>query len=260
MVDSEDCTIEKCDIFDFMAQHVGLSVLHPGGFEAANELAIKCGFDRDKKIIDIACGKGTTSNYLAKRFGCKVIGIDFSERLIGEAKNLAKKNKVENLVSFQVADALDLPFSEGEFDGAISQAMLVLVDNKRKAIEEARRVIKQGGRAGWVELSWKKEPTKKFLDKVSNEICAYCMANVEVYDGWKALFSDAGFKKVDVFRFPMEFQGMRGMLRDEGFSNSCRVMFRYLTHARIRKRMTSLNRFFKAHPEYFGYGLYICTK
>ena len=260
MIESEECTIEKCDIFDFMAQHVGLSVLHPGGFEATNELANRCGFDEDKNIIDIACGKGTTSIYLAKRFGCKVIGIDFSERLIEEAKHLAKKSRVENLVSFQVADALDLPFSEGEFDGAVSQAMLVLVDDKKKAIKEARRVMKQGGRAGWVELSWKKEPTKEFLDKVSNEICAYCMANVEIYEGWKALFSEAGFKKIDVFQFPMDFQGMRGMLRDEGFSNTCKVMFRYLTHTRIRKRMISLDRFFKAHPEYFGYGLYVCTK
>ena len=82
MIESEKCTIEKCDIFDFMAQHVGLSVLHPGGFEATSELANRCGFNEDQKIIDIACGKGTTSIYLAKRFGCKVIGIDFSERLI----------------------------------------------------------------------------------------------------------------------------------------------------------------------------------
>jgi ubiquinone/menaquinone biosynthesis C-methylase UbiE len=260
MIESEECTIEKCDIFDFMAQHVGLSVLHPGGFEATNELATRCDFDEGKKIIDIACGKGTTSIYLAKRFGCKVIGIDFSERLIGEAKHLAKKSKVENLVSFQVADALGLPFHEGEFDGAISQAMLVLVDDKKKAIKETMRVLKEGGRAGWVELSWKKEPTKEFLDKVSNEICAYCMTNVEIYDGWKALFSEAGFNKIEVFQFPMDFQGMRGMLRDEGILNSCKVMFRYVTHARIRKRMTSLNRLFKAHLEYFGYGLYICTK
>ena len=146
-----------------MAQHVGLSVLHPGGFEATSELANRCGFNEDQKIIDIACGKGTTGIYLAKRFGCKVIGIDFSERLIEEAKHLAKKNRVENLVSFQVADALDLPFSEGKFDGAVSQAMLVLVDDKMKAIKEARRVIKQGGRAGWVELSWKKKPAKELI-------------------------------------------------------------------------------------------------
>jgi len=260
MSKSEECTIEKCDIFDFMAQHVGLSVLHPGGFEATSELAKRWDFEEDKKIIDIACGKGTTAIYLARRFGCRVIGIDFSERLIEEAKYLAKRKKVENLVSFQVADALNLPFFEGEFDGAVSQAMLVLVDDKKKAIKETMRVIKPGGKAGWVELSWKKEPTKEFLDKVSNEICAYCMANVEIFEGWKALFLEAVFKKIDVLQFSMNFQGMRGMLRDEGFTNSCKVMFRYLTNTRIRKRMTSLDRFFRAHPEYFGYGLYVCTK
>jgi len=39
MREDEKCTIEKCNIFDFMAQHVGLSVLHPGGFEATSVLA-----------------------------------------------------------------------------------------------------------------------------------------------------------------------------------------------------------------------------
>lgn len=42
MVDSEKCLIEKCDIFDFMAQHVGLSVLRPGGFKATDTLVEKC--------------------------------------------------------------------------------------------------------------------------------------------------------------------------------------------------------------------------
>jgi len=28
-----ECTIEACDIFDFMANHVGMTVIHPGGFD-----------------------------------------------------------------------------------------------------------------------------------------------------------------------------------------------------------------------------------
>lgn len=35
-----------------------------------------------------------------------------------------------------------------------------MVDDKIKAIQEANRVIKKGGTAGWLELSWKKEVTK----------------------------------------------------------------------------------------------------
>lgn len=256
----EKCTIERCDIFDFMAQHVGLSILHPGGLQATSELAEKCSITEATKVIDNACGKGTTAIYLAKRYGCPVTGIDISENLIAEARHLAQRNKVTDKVNFQIADALNLPFSDNEFDVAFSQAMLVLVDDQKKAIQEALRVIKHGGKAGWIELSWKKEPARDFLAKVSNEICAYCMANVHTFEGWENLFSQAGFRKVEVMCYSMEFQGITGMRRDEGFVNSWRVMFRYLTNRRIRNRMNSLNRFFKAHPEYFGYGIYIGTK
>lgn len=150
------------------------------------------------KIIDIACGKGTTAIRLARKYGCQVIGVDISESLIEEANRLSKRNRVSAKVSFQVGDALDLPFSDGEFEGAISQAMFVLVEDKKKAVTEAMRVIKQGGNAGWIELSWKKEPAEEFMDKVLNEICAYCMANAETYEGWKCLFTESGVKKVEV--------------------------------------------------------------
>ncbi len=260
MNECDQCTIEKCDIFDFMAQHVGLSILHPGGLSATAELAKQCNITETTKVLDNACGKGTTAIYLAKKFGCEVIGIDISEKLITEAKHLAQRKNVSDKVIFQVADAMNLPFSDNEFDVAVSQAMLVLVDDKKETIKEALRVIKPGGKAGWVELSWKKKPTTDFLDKVSNEICAYCMANVHTYEGWKSLFSEAAFKKIEVLQYSMDFQGMAGMLRDEGFANSLKVMLRYLTNSRIRNRMVSLNTFFKSHPEYFGYGIYIGTR
>ncbi|UCH89006.1 MAG: class I SAM-dependent methyltransferase, partial [Thermoplasmata archaeon] len=124
------CSIETCDLFDFMANYVGLSVLHPGGLKATEVLAKELKIDENTRVIDIACGKGTTAIHLAQNFNCQVVGIDISEDLIKQAKDLAKKKNVDQLVSFRVEDALNLPFSEGEFDVAVSQAMLILVEDK----------------------------------------------------------------------------------------------------------------------------------
>ena len=90
-----------------------------------NRLLDSYNLDKDKKVLDIACGKGTTSILIAKKFGCKVVGIDISPVLIEEAKKLAKRNKVNKLIDFQVADATHLPFNDNEFDASIAQAMLV---------------------------------------------------------------------------------------------------------------------------------------
>jgi len=261
-MDQKDCscTIEKCDIFDFMAKYVGLSVLHPGGFFSTNKLLDTCRLDKNKKVLDIACGKGTTSILIAKRFGCKVVGIDICPDLIEQAKSLSKKNKVGNLIDFQVADATELPFNDNEFDISIAQAMLVLIDNKESVIKEALRVIKSSGLAGWIELTWQQTPTELFMKQVSDVICAYCMLNVKVLDGWKNLFIQSGASNLRTDVYTMNFSGFPGMIKDEGLSNSIRVIGKYLTDSKIRTRMNTMNRFFKRNEDIFGYGIYTMEK
>lgn len=254
------CTIENCDIFDFMAIHVGLTVIHPGGFKATRRLAESCHLSEHTRVVDIACGKGTSAIYLAQRYGCEVVGIDISEDLVAQATTLTKRKGLEEKVSFRVGDALELPFLDNEFDVAISQAMLVLVGDKQKAIQEALRVTKPGGYLGWLELSWKKQPTAEFLDAVSNVLCAYCMQNVHTFQGWEGLFKEAEVVQLETLPFSLGNTGMLNMVADEGLINVSKVMFKYMTNARIKKRMSTMNKFFSEHVDYFGYGIYIGRK
>lgn len=260
MQSNVECTIETCDLFDFMAKYVGLTVLHPGGLKATEDLAEKLKIDKNTKVIDIACGKGTTAVHLAQNYKCEVIGIDISEDLIEQAKKKSKKKGVDQLVSFQVGDALDLPFSDNEFDVAVSQAMLILVQDKVKAIREAVRVIKPGGYAGWIELSWKQTPTDEFLHEATDEMCAYCMKNVNTFEDWEKVFRDAGVAEIQLYKSSLEFNGMKNMVSDEGFRNTMNVMFNYIGNSRIRNRIKKLNEFIMSNPQYFGYGTYICSK
>lgn len=256
----QEDSISKCDIFDFMAKFVGLSVLHPGGFAATEQLLGLFQIDKDKRVLDIACGKGTTSILIAEKFGCKVIGVDISPELIEEAKMLARKSKLEHLVEFKVADATLLPFNDNEFDVTIAQAMLVLIDEKSSVIKEALRVLKPTGLAGWIELTWQKHPTQGFLQQVSDVICAYCMLNVRIAEEWNSLFIHSGAKNLTTSIYAMKFSGFPGMIKDEGFRNSIRVMMKYLTNKKVRSRMLMMNKFFKKHEDIFGYGIYTMMK
>jgi len=256
----EKCSIEQCDIFDFMANQVGLTVIHPGGLEATHKLLESCHIDKSLKLLDIGCGKGTTSVLLAQKYDCTVVGLDLSEDLLSQATALAKRKGLEDKVSFRLGDALKLPFADNEFDGTVGQAVLILVGDKKKAIQEALRVTKPGGYLGWLELSWKKPPTKEFLDGVSNVICAYCMLGVETFENWKKLFNEAGVKELKTLDYSQEFNGLGGMLANEGFANAGKIMFRYLTNRSIRKRMKTTGKFFRGYDEYFGYGIYVGKK
>jgi ubiquinone/menaquinone biosynthesis C-methylase UbiE len=253
-------SIDKCDIFDFMAKYVGLSVLHPGGFVSTNRLLDKLNLDKSNRVLDIACGKGTTSILIAKRFGCKMVGIDICPDLISEAKELAKRNRVDHLIDFQIADATRLPFNDNEFDITIAQAMLVLIDKKELVIKEALRVLKPTGLAGWIELTWQKQPTDEFMRQVSDVICAYCMLNVRTEYNWNQMFMDSGAQQLDTEIYPMYFSGFLGMIKDEGFVNSIRVIKKYLIDKKIRIRMMTMNRFFKQNEDIFGYGIYMLKK
>ena len=263
-MNNSDClcndSIDKCDIFDFMSKYVGLSVLHPGGFNSTKKLLNKFSIDNTKRVLDIACGKGTTSIMIAKKYGCEVVGVDICPDLINEAKNLAKRNRVEHLIDFQVADATSLPFDDNTFDATISQAMLVLIENKESVIKETLRVLKSTGLAGWIELTWKTNPTDKFLQQVSDVICAYCMLNVKTSNNWEKLFIDSGAQQLETEIFSMDFNGFSGMIKDEGLINSIRVIKKYITDKKIQERMNTMNRFFKQHDDFFGYGIYTMKK
>jgi ubiquinone/menaquinone biosynthesis C-methylase UbiE len=256
----ECCEVERCDIFDFMAVYVGMTVLHPGGMKATARLAEKCRINTHSKVLDVACGKGTTSVYLAQKYGCEVTGIDISYDLIEEAEALAKKKGLENKVKFQVADAMNLPFADNTFDAAVSQAMLVLVKDQVKTIKEEIRVVKKGGHIGWLELAWPKEKDEKFLETASKQLCSLCIRNVNSYEGWEKLFRKAGAVSLDIHKSPLNMGSMAQMLRDEGFFNTMRIMFKSLTDKNIGKRMQSINDFFKIYGKEFGSGIFVSRK
>lgn len=44
-MEDKTCSIEQCDIFDFMANHVGLTIIHPGGFDTTRKLLESCHID-----------------------------------------------------------------------------------------------------------------------------------------------------------------------------------------------------------------------
>ncbi len=252
--------IERCDIFDFMATYIGLSVLHPGGLNATDTLLAQLDISTDSRILDIACGKGTTGIHIAKKYGCRVTGIDISEELIAHGKEQVLKEGVGELVTLEVGDALTLPFNAGEFDYTLSQAVLILIPDKLKAINEAVRVVKPGGKAGWIELSWKKNPSEELLTDMAKIISESWMSNIETFENWEKIFRKADITKFMVFKSSMEFQGMKGMIYDDGFLNSLKIMSKFLINSDTRERIGALNDFFSRYHDFFGYGIYILTR
>ena len=75
--------------FDFAAE-VGYTK-HLGGVEATEKLVELCHIEAGKYVLDVGCGAGATAVYLTKRHGCRVAGVDISERMIERAKETASR-------------------------------------------------------------------------------------------------------------------------------------------------------------------------
>ncbi|KPK79572.1 MAG: hypothetical protein AMS27_17885, partial [Bacteroides sp. SM23_62_1] len=88
--------------FDFAAK-VGLTK-QLGGIGATEELIKLCHISEGKYVLDVGCGVGVTSCLIAKKYGCKVFGVDINEGMIKRSEERAKKGGIENSVDFKVAD------------------------------------------------------------------------------------------------------------------------------------------------------------
>jgi ubiquinone/menaquinone biosynthesis C-methylase UbiE len=136
---------------------VGLTK-HIGGVEATETLVKFCHIDQSKYVLDVGCGVGVTPCFIARRFGCRLVGVDISPKMVERSRERARKEKVADLVEFRVADAQDLPFEVGVFDAVITESVTAFPEDKQKAVDEYARVTRTGGYVGLNETVWLKVP------------------------------------------------------------------------------------------------------
>ena len=98
------------------------------------------------KILDVGCGMGGSSLYLAKKHQADVAGITLSKKQVAIATQQAQLENIHS-VSFQVEDALSLKsFSDNSFDIVWSLESCEQFYDKKLFIEQAFRVLKPGGK------------------------------------------------------------------------------------------------------------------
>ena len=102
-----------------------------------------------ERVLDLAAGTGTSSAALAAG-GATVVAADFSPGMLDVGRRRLAGN---DRVLFVEADAVDLPFSDGEFDATTISFGLRNVAEPRRALAEMYRVTRPGGRIVVCEFS-----------------------------------------------------------------------------------------------------------
>jgi tocopherol O-methyltransferase len=116
------------------------------------------GVQTAENILDVGCGIGGSSLYLAGKFNAQATGITLSPVQAARAKERAQDAGLSGRTQFQVADAQAMPFPDDSFDLVWSLESGEHMPDKTKFLQECYRVLKPGGRL--ILVTWCHRPTQ----------------------------------------------------------------------------------------------------
>jgi arsenite methyltransferase len=239
-----------------MQAYVGITK-HNGGRAATDDLLSLCHVQNGGEVLNVGCGIGVGAAYIAKEYGCRVVGVDVSEKMIAWSRRRARQERVEDKIEFHVADVLSLPFASDRFSAVICESVLAFVDDKRRALSECMRVTAPGGYVGLNEAFVNGEAPPEFRARAQQAL-GVDLPNEEV---WRTLWRESGLENQTVsihqidpsaeIKDRMQWIGWRWTLPAFG-----RLLWLYLKYPGARQ---SLKEQFKAPVDtlqMMGYGLF----
>lgn len=119
--------------------------LHAGGAATTHDQAERITLTAEDRVLDIGCGIGGPSRYLAHTYGCRVEGIDLTPELIETGQLLTRRCGLDDRVALQFGDALDLPYPDQSFDVVWCQNVTMNIADKARFLAGVYRVLKPGG-------------------------------------------------------------------------------------------------------------------
>jgi arsenite methyltransferase len=232
---------------------------HMGGLETTKALIELCHINQDTYVLDAGCGVGATACYLAKRYGCSIVGVDLSERMIARSNERAKRERVEDGVEFRVADVRNLPFDDALFDVVIGESVITFIEDKQRAVSEYVRVTQPGGYVGLNEEIWLKTPPAEVLKHVEN--MWPIQPGLPTSDEWVALLCQAGLRDIVAKTCKVDPRREATQIKRYGFQDMWRMFSRtlslYLRSSAFRAYMKEQRRLPQGVFEYLGYGLFV---
>ncbi|MGW7081624.1 SAM-dependent methyltransferase [Streptomyces sp. NPDC054866] len=149
-------------------------------------------------VLDAGCGIGSPALKLARDHPVTIKGISISPRQVALANERAgNATGLAGSASFEVVDAMNLPWRDGTFDGVLSLESMMHMPDKLQALKEIRRVLRPGGRLALADIARPTLPgdTGDGEPKASTSDETYSMVRIDEYG---ALLREAGLEPLEV--------------------------------------------------------------
>ena len=200
--DNSCCTIVGCcgDGSSVMAD----SYNNLEGYVAEADLGLGCGLPTEHAqiepgdiVVDLGSGAGNDA-FIARRIvgeSGKVIGVDFTEAMIGRARLNQEKLGFNN-VEFRLGEIESIPITSNFADVVVSNCVLNLVPNKHLAFSEIFRVLKPGGHFCISDIVLTSELPESLREVA--EMYAGCVSGAIQEAEYLKIIEEAGFRNVKI--------------------------------------------------------------
>ena len=174
------------------------------GYNPDADLGLGCGLPTEfaqiqegDTVLDLGSGAGNDCFVARAEAGetGKIIGVDFTPKMIQLARQNAEKRGFNN-VEFRQGDIEDLPVSDDSVDVVVSNCVLNLVPDKAKVFHEIKRVLRPGGHFSISDVVLRGELPEKLQEAA--EMYAGCVAGAMQMDEYLELIRLAGFNNLTV--------------------------------------------------------------
>lgn len=137
-------TIENVTIEDLAP----VDEFHIGGRLATDNLIGQLNFPEQCHVLDVGCGLGGATRYVATKHKSKVTGIDLTPEYIETGKALCGWLGLEGYITLEQGSALSMPFQDDMFDGGYMLHVGMNIKDKESLFSEVYRVLKSGSSFG----------------------------------------------------------------------------------------------------------------
>ncbi len=169
------------------------------------------GLTGNERVLDLGTGAGHTAMACA-RHAASVVAVDVTPQMLATAADLAASRRITT-IEFREADAAHLPFADGEFDVVTCRVAAHHFADVRRAIDEAYRVLRPGGRFILADTI---APEDAAADTFLNAIeLLRDPSHVRDYRGseWLRMLRTAGFEAEMVYRMILALDGAEWVAR-----------------------------------------------
>jgi len=163
---------------------------HIGGRLATESFLAQLNFSEQKHVLDVSCGLGGTSRFVASKYSNQVSGIDLAQEYIDTGNVLSSWVKMDKQITLHQGSALSMPFVDEMFDGGYMMHVGMNIEDKSRLFAEIYRVLKPGASFGVYDIMRNQEGELTFPLPWAGENSTSILATPDQY---KQAMSKAGF-------------------------------------------------------------------